>query len=137
MSKYTVLKLGGTTQFERERATVDSLINKGYKFVCEIEAADRIEAQKKYSKEYKATNGEVVGELKNPAGYLSVCSTIFTILSIIGCLILIIMGFESAESYRTREFAVLYFVGAGACLLVTLLIHSISKTLIYIANKIS
>ncbi|EPM8296277.1 TPA: hypothetical protein ACGUTS_004685 [Vibrio vulnificus] len=136
MNKYTVLKLGGTTQFESERVAVDRLINSGYKFVCEIEAADRVEAQKKYSNEYKVTN-EVVGELKSPASYLRVCSTIFTILSIVGCLILILMGFEAAESYRTRDFAVLYFVGAGASLLVTLLIHSISKTLIYIANKVS
>ncbi|MGR3024540.1 hypothetical protein [Vibrio vulnificus] len=134
--KYTVLKLGGTTQFESERVAVDRFINSGYKFVCEIEAADRVEAQKKYSNEHKATN-EVAGELKNPASYLKVCSTIFMTLSIVGCLILVLMGFEVAESYRTRDFAVFYFVGAAASLLVTLLIHSISKTLIYIANKVS
>ena len=63
MNKYTVLKLGGTTQFESERVAVDRLINSGYKFVCEIEASDRVEAQKKYFNEYKVTN-EVVGELK-------------------------------------------------------------------------
>ena len=134
MKTYTVLKLGTTTQFEADKHTIDSLINRGYKFIREIEAESKSQAQAAY----KLVEKESVKEPshKNPSGYLGLISVLFCASSIIGCLVFAFMGFEAAGTYRTRDFAPIYFASAAASFLLTLLIHSASKTLIYIANKL-
>lgn len=139
MNKYKVLELGDQTEFETEQSKIDNLLKAGYKIVSEVEGSSIGYARYKYEKYHtsaKTTDLEIESkESKNPSSYLEVTSTLFLLLSLIGCLVLLILGFEAGESYETRRYAVLYYTSAFACFIITLLIHSVCRSIIYIANK--
>lgn len=135
MNRYTVLRLGDKTQFEQEQSAIDKLVSSGYKIVREIESNSIAGARYKYENNSDNCQNLTIPELKNPAGYLKTTSTLFFVFSIIGCLVLVFLGFEASDSYGTRYFAVIYFVSAIASFLVAILVHSICKVLIFIANN--
>jgi hypothetical protein len=137
MNKYKVLELGDQTEFETEQSKIDSLLKAGYKIIGEIEASSVGDARYKnaHSSAQTADLGAESTASKNPSSYLEVTSTLFLLLSLIGCLVLLILGFEAGESYETRRYAVLYYTSAFACFIITLLIHSVCRSIIYIANK--
>jgi hypothetical protein len=137
MNKYTVLKLGDKTQIEQEQSAIDKLVSSGYRIVREIEANSIGDARYKYenNSNNQQNNSLPITKTENPSGYLKVTSTLFLVLSVIGCLILLFLGFEASDSYDTRRFSVIYFAGAGACFLMTILVHSICKVLIFIADN--
>ena len=139
MNKYKVLELGDKTEFETEQPKIDSLLKEGYKIVAEVEGSSIGYARYKYEKYHtgaKTSDLEVENkESKNPSSYLEVTSTLFLLLSLIGCLVLLSLGFDAGDSYETRRYAVLYYTSAFACFVITLLIHSVCRSIIYIANK--
>lgn len=137
MSKYSVLKLGDKIQIEQDQLAIDKLVNSGYRIVREIEANSLGDARYKYennSGNSKSTNLPAT-KTENPIGYLKTTSTLFFALSVIGCLVLIFLGFEASDSYGARSFAVIYFASAFASFLFALLVHSACKVLIFVAEN--
>lgn len=137
MNKYSVLKLGDKIQFEQEPSAIEELVSNGYKKISEIEANSVGDARYKYTNKDDHQKAVKVNstQVKSPMGYLKLTSTLFFVLSIIGCLILVFLGIEASDSYGTRRFGLIYFVSAFAGFLVATLVHSICKTLIFIANN--
>ena len=137
MNKYKILTLGDKTEFETEQSKIDSWLGVGYKIVGEIDASSIGDARYKNGNTTLQTSalGTVSTESKNPSSYLKVTSTLFLVLSLIGCLILISLGLDASDSYETRRYAGIYYASAFASFVVTLLIHSVCKLLIFIASK--
>lgn len=139
MNKYTVLKLGDKTQAEQEQeqSAIDKLVSFGYRIVCEIEANSIGDARYKYeNNSSKQQNASLpASKAENPIGYLKATSTLFFVLSSIGCLILIFLGVVAIDSYDKHHFAVIYFASAFVSFLVAILVHSICKVLIFIADN--
>ncbi|CAI3804419.1 hypothetical protein [Rheinheimera sp. MM224] len=137
MNKYKILKLGEKTEFETDQLKIDALLEAGYKIISEIEASSVGDARYKNAHRSAQTTdlGAESTASKNPSSYLEVTSTLFLLLSLIGCLVLLTLGFDARDSYETRRYAVLYFTSAFACFVITLLIHSVCRSIIYIANK--
>lgn len=137
MNNYKILKLGEKTEFETDQLKIDGLLEAGYKIIGEIEASSVGDARYKnaHSSAQTADLGAESTASKNPSSYLEVTSTLFLLLSLIGCLVLLTLGFDARDSYETRRYAVLYYTSAFACFVITLLIHSVCRSIIYIANK--
>lgn len=137
MNKFSVLKLGDKIQFEQEPSAIEELIQSGYKKISEVEADSVGDARYKYS--YKGDHKKAATvnttQASSPTGYLKFTSTLFFVLSIIGCLILVFLGIEASDSYGNRRFELIYFVSAFAGLLIATLVHSVCKTLIFIASN--
>ncbi len=139
MDKYKILNKGDKTEFESEQTNINRWLEVGYKIVGEIDANSIGEAR--YKHENKSATAHISGpaisshESENPTGYLKVTSTLFLVLSLIGCIFLVSQGLEASDSFETRRYAGIYYASAFSCFVLTLLIHSVCRLLVYIANK--
>ncbi len=130
MAVYTVLILGNATHFAKEQKVVNELVNMGYKVDTQVEAQSLEQATAFYEQRKK-----VIEERKNPTKYLAVTSNVLLIVSFIGCAILVVLGIDAADSYRTSKMAPYFFASAFAGGLISLVIHAACRVLIYIARK--
>ncbi|EKO3964599.1 hypothetical protein EI372_07900 [Vibrio fluvialis] len=135
MKTYSVLKNEDSISIESNQEQIEKFVSSGYEVVAEINAMSPSDAQLKYEELLRRKREP--GKESNPAGYLNVVSTVFIAISLIACLALFIAGSNMKDGYYEQNawMAKYFYISGAAWFIISLLIHSACRCLIYITKK--
>lgn len=126
MALYCVLSRGEQTEFACERSEVERLLNSGFEKIGEVNSSSLGAARYAYENRKSHEKCSVIN-----TNYLKLALSFFLLTAVLAVLILIRAGLVSLgdESF-------FYYAGAAACAASTMLIHSVCKVVIKIAQNI-